>query len=208
MHESHVMTYLRKHSCKAVCISHPLGSPPDHRLQGHPLHPPHLRHQARGMGDPWWEDTAPELVRWWSREEKHLSTALHTPLPGTVLGGCRGRVLSFLHCYEEKLSLRSVCLSHSFRAPRSKLTVKLTQHVLISHIYLQIGTDSLSLSGAFSGTINPVSFHPKIHSIKEENSFQIMWRRLRERVHNELKMVVPLEMDDLVYFQLFCTENP
>ncbi|XP_066176138.1 MICAL-like protein 1 isoform X2 [Sylvia atricapilla] len=45
------------------------------------------------------------------REEEHLSTALRTPLPGTVLGSSRGRALSILHCYEEKLSLRSFYLT-------------------------------------------------------------------------------------------------
>jgi len=40
-HASHVIAYLRKHSRNVLRISHPLSSPPDHGLRGHPLHPPH-----------------------------------------------------------------------------------------------------------------------------------------------------------------------
>lgn len=47
-HESHVIAYLRKHSRNVVCVSHPLSSPPDCGLHGHPLHPPHLHRRAKG----------------------------------------------------------------------------------------------------------------------------------------------------------------
>lgn len=102
-HESHVIGNLRKHRRNVVCISHPLCSPTDCRLRGHPWYLPHQR--PGGWLTHGWT-LLPFCI--------HFQSILCFSLLGSVGWGSRSRVLFFLYFHGDKKPLFLTWLSHFF----------------------------------------------------------------------------------------------